>query len=799
MTTQHSDKKALVEQSHEDDELDLRELILPYLRFWPYYLGAIVLFFVLAWVYTSMQKPEYPVKSSILFVNDEGEKSSLNPNNMLTQLMLGGSDVDIDNEMQILKSREVLEKAIRESRYYVEVESREGLKPRVWYRELPFRISLDDTNLSKIDKELKLELTSTGDGKYHLSYPKKKEEVAIDKIPGTYTTSFGLLTFEAQTPSEKVPSLPSKFFVTIFSPQARSVKMMEKGITVERAEKAGTIANLTIQTVNKEKGEDFLTKLVEVYNRERAIAKNAKAQHTYDFINERIKILGDELSSIEGRLAGVKRDQGITGYSDLGIAVKGKAEVQKLTAETQNKLNTVNYLLDYVKTTKNQYSLIPSTLGLEDASLAGAVNEYNKMIFQRTNLLTTANETHPKVIAQNSVIEKARQNIIAAAEASKVGLEITLKGLSAQDKDFTGKIEGAPAFERLAGDIERERAIRNDLYLMLLTKREETSMQLAASLESAKVVNPPLAEEKASSPKKPIIYLAALLLALLFTTLFVYLWRLTRTKIKTEADVKDLTRLTLLGSVPRLKDVSSGELIVQTHGNDYTTEVFRNLRTNLSFVTQSKTPIVILVTSTTPAEGKTFIVSNLAISLSALDKKVLLVGLDIRNPQLARTFGIKNVKKYGVTDLLNDPSLDPAEYYIQPKEYPNLTIIQTGTIPPNPSELLARRRLDELFSMFREQFDYVLIESAPCGPVVDTLVLSRVADATVYVTRADVTDKKDFDYINYLSDARKLPNMSIVVNDVNFSTAKKGKHSYGYGYGYGYGYSYGYGYDKAHE
>lgn len=792
------DNRALTE---DDDELNLLDLVLPYLKFWPYYLGAIVLCLGLAWLFISTQRPLYPVTTSILFMDEKDKQGSQTADDLLAQVTTGVSNVNIDNEIQLIKSREMLEKTVRESRYYVDIVGKDGLGKKVWYGNLPFKISLDDTSLDHLKENASFTLSSLGGGKYRITLRETGDTVDVDKIPGTYSVPFGLLTFEKQQPKDPSVILPSSLDVTIKDPLKVAVSLMTSQLTVERADKQSSVAKMSIQADDRTKGEEFLSKLLQVYNRERAIDKNATAQNTYKFINERIKIIGEELSDIEGRLAGVKQNQGVTSYSDLGVAVQGKAEARKAKAETTSKLNTVNYLLNYVKNSKNQFALIPSTLGLEDQSLAGAVQEYNKMIFERTNLLTTANETHPKVIAQNNVIEKARQNIIDAAEASKVGLEITLSGLEAQDRSYTGIIADAPAFERLAGDIERQRAIRNDLYLMLLTKREETSIQLAASIESARVVDSPLADEHPSSPKKPIIYLVGILLGIILTTLAIYIWRLTQTKIKNEGDIKDLTKLTILGSVPKLEKDASTELMVQTHGNDYTTEVFRNLRTNLSFITGNKQPLVVLVTSTVPAEGKTLVVSNLAVSLSALDKKVLLVGLDIRNPQLARTFGVKNVKKFGITDLLNDPSINTEEFIIPVEGYPNLSLLQTGTIPPNPAEILSRSRLDGIFAELREKYDYIVVDSAPCGPVVDTLVMSRVADATVYVTRAEKTEKKDFDYINYLSDAQKLPNVSILVNGVDFMVAKKrhGKYGHSYGYGYGYDYGYGYGYGKNKE
>ena len=336
---------------------------------------------------------------------------------------------------------------------------------------------------------------------------------------------------------------------------------------------------------------------------------------------------------------------------------------------------------------------------------------------------------------------------------------------------------------------------------MLLTRREETSIQLAASLESARIIDTPLAANIPSSPKKSIILLAGLLLGIILPTGGIFLWKLTRNKIVLEDDIRALTTLPIAGSVPRIQeevpDPKRPELVVKVEGNSAMTEVFRSLRTNLSFLTQNKRPLVVMATSTVSGEGKTFVISNLAISLSALDQKVLLVGLDIRNPQLRRTFGIENSSVVGMSDLLNDSSLDPMDYLQQPKGFPNLSIVNAGTVPSSPPELLARPRLDELFDIFRKHFDYIIVDTAPVGPVVDSLVLNRVVDHTIYVTRSGKTEKRDFDYINYLNDNKKLKNVSIVLNDVYIKDSLLVK-NYGYGYGYG-GYGYGYGYGREHD
>lgn len=787
----NNDNIELQDRDQNEEEIDLVALIREYLRFWPIYLIALVLCTVLAWLFITTSKPKYPVKTSVLFIDQKEKGGMMVPGLEFSGLTMGVQNVNVDNEMQILRSREIVKMAVEESGEYISISSKSGLRRKTWYNELPFYFSMDSISRSKIKTPLDIELEPLGGDKYliHLN-DNDGTTIRVDSLPMTFAVEESLIAMLPKAPKGDQTTLSNKFYVTFYSPLRVAIQYAEKGdLTVARSEKQGSIAVLSIESENRQKGEAFLSKLIEVYNRERAIEKNATAQNTYNFINERIDLIGKELSDTEQQLEAIKKSQGVTSYEDLGIVVSSSANMDRQRAEAETQIQLVDFLVSDLKRKEGTYEIIPGSLGFTDGTLNTAIELYNRMVFDRNNLLESAQADHPRVMNVTRNLNTVRENILEAAAVAKQGLEIQLEGLRDLERSYASKILQAPTFERISMDIERQRSIRSNLYLMLLTRREETSIELAASLESASIVDTPLAEHTPSSPRKPIIYLAGLLMGLILPTIGIFIWKLTRTKVVTEDDVRSLTNLPLAGTIPKNEEdalADRKELVVKTHGNSVMTEVFRTLRTNIGFLTGNKRPLVIMGTSTLSGEGKTFVTSNLAISLSALDQKVLLVGLDIRNPQLKRTFGLGSEVSPGIADILNDNTLDPFDLILKTKDYPNLSILNTGNIPPNPPELLARPRLDQLFKLFREHFDYIVVDAAPVGPVVDSMVLSRVVDLTLYVVRSGSTEKRDFDYINYLNANHKLPNMSIVLNDIDMSDSTFAK-GYGYGYGYGYG------------
>ena len=544
-----------------------------------------------------------------------------------------------------------------------------------------------------------------------------------------------------------------------------------------------------------QRGQDFINQLLEMYNRNTNNDKNEIAQKTAEFIDERISIISKELGSTEADLETFKRDAGITDLSsEAQIALAGNAEYEKKSVENRTQISLVNDLRKYLR--GNEYEVLPSNVGLQDAALIGAIERYNEMLVERKRLLRTSTENNPAIVNLDTSIRAMKANVQATLEGTLQGLMITKSNLDREASRYSRRISNAPGQERAYVSIARQQEIKAGLYLMLLQKREENAIALAATANNAKIIDEAIADDTPVSPKGKMIYLIALVLGIGIPVGIIYLIDLTKFKIEGRADVEKLTTVPVVGDIPLTdeKNDKNGSIAVFENKNNLMSEVFRNVRTNLQFMLNNDQK-VILVTSTVSGEGKSFVSANLAISLSLLGKKVVIVGLDIRKPGLNKVFQLSNREK-GITQYLSNPETDLMEL-VQPSDInKNLYILLGGTVPPNPTELLARNGLDKAIETLKKHFDYVIMDTAPIGMVTDTLLIGRVADLSVYVCRADYTHKAEYTLINELSIEKKLPNLCTVINGVDL---KKRKYGYYYGYGkygkhYGYGKRYGYGY-----
>ena len=566
-------------------------------------------------------------------------------------------------------------------------------------------------------------------------------------------------------------------------------------LSIAPTSKTTSVAVISLKNSSLQRGQDFINQLLEMYNRNTNNDKNEIAQKTAEFIDERIGIISKELGSTEANLETFKRDVGITDLtSEAQIALAGNAEYEKKSVENRTQISLVNDLRKYLR--GNEYEVLPSNVGLQDAALIGAIERYNEMLMERKRLLRTSTENNPTIVNLDTSIRAMKANVQATLEGTLQGLMITKESLDREASRYSRRISNAPGQERAYVSIARQQEIKAGLYLMLLQKREENAIALAATANNAKIIDEAIADDIPVSPKRSMIYLIALVLGVGIPVGIIYLVELTKFKIEGRADVEKLTSVPVVGDIPLTdeKNDKNGSIAVFENKNNLMSETFRNIRTNLQFMLDNDQK-VILVTSTISGEGKSFVSSNLAISLSLLGKKVVIVGLDIRKPGLNKVFQLSN-KERGITQYLSNPETDLMEL-VQPSDVnKNLFILPGGTVPPNPTELLARNGLDRAIETLKKNFDYVILDTAPIGMVTDTLLIGRVADLSVYVCRADYTHKAEYTLINELSFEKKLPNLCTVINGVDL---KKRKYGYYYGYGkygkhYGYGKRYGYGY-----
>ena len=796
------------ERQMAEEQTDFRTLLFKYIIHWPWFVGAVLLCLVGAWFYLHWATPIYNISATVL-IKDEKKGGGAGVSSELEDMGLSGlmaSSKNIDNELEVLRSKTLAKEVVNQLNLYITYKDEDEFPAKSLYKTSPVQVSLTPQEAEKLKTSLVVEMTLQPEGSMdvNVTVGEKGYQKHFEKLPAIFPTDEGTLAFFQEVDSvtlqdgTKVPRIEKKnvrhITATINKPM-RVARDYCNSLSIAPTSKTTSVAVISLKNSSLQRGQDFINLLLEMYNRNTNNDKNEIAQKTAEFIDERIGIISKELGSTEANLESFKRDAGITDLtSEAQIALAGNAEYEKKSVENRTQISLVNDLRKYLR--GNEYEVLPSNVGLQDAALIGAIERYNEMLIERKRLLRTSTENNPTIVNLDTSIRAMKANVQATLEGTLQGLMITKESLDREASRYSRRISNAPGQERAYVSIARQQEVKAGLYLMLLQKREENAIALAATANNAKIIDEAIADDIPVSPKRSMIYLIALILGVGIPVGIIYLIELTKFKIEGRADVEKLTSVPVVGDIPLTdeKNDKNGSIAVFENKNNLMSETFRNIRTNLQFMLDNDQK-VILVTSTVSGEGKSFVSSNLAISLSLLGKKVVIVGLDIRKPGLNKVFQLSN-KERGITQYLSNPETDLMEL-VQPSDInKNLFILPGGAVPPNPTELLARNGLDKAIEILKQNFDYVIMDTAPIGMVTDTLLVGRVADLSVYVCRADYTHKAEYTLINELAIEKKLSKLCTVINGVDL---KKRKYGYYYGYGkygkyYGYGKRYGYGY-----
>ena len=789
----------------EEGSVDYKELIFQYIIHWPWFVASVLVCLIGSWAYLHFQTPVYQVSASIMIKDDK--KSGGNSAD-LESLGLGGmitSTQSIDNEIEVLRSKTILKEVVNNLELYIQYYDEDEFPKKELYKTSPVIVNLTSQEADQLPGTALIDMKLPPEGSLDIQLKIGVNEYTkhFDKLPAVLPTdagTFGFTLKDSLLNGKVVGQNEIRNISAMVNRPFGVAKGYQNMLNIAPTSKTTSVAVVSLMNTNIQRGQDFINKLMEMYNRNTNNDKNEVAEKTREFINERIQIIDQELGSTEDKLEAFKRNAGLTDISsDAQLAVSGNAEYEKKRVENGTQINLIRDLTKYINNPSNEYEVLPANIGLSDNGLTTQIDRYNELIFERKRLLRTSTENNPMIVNLDTSIRAMKANVQAAIDGTLKGLLIVKADLDREASRFSRRISDAPEQERQYVSIARQQEIKAGLYLMLLQKREENAITLAATANNAKIIDEPVAEGGPVSPKPKMIYMIALVVGVGLPVGIIFLIGLTKFKIEGRNDVEKLTTLPIVGDVP-LTTERTGSIAVFENQNTLMSETFRNVRTNLQFMLKSDQK-VILVTSTVSGEGKSFISANLAISLSLLGKKIVIVGLDIRKPGLNKVFNISR-KEQGITQYLSNPEKNLMDFVQLSDVNKNLYILPGGTVPPNPTELLARDGLDKAIEILKKNFDYVILDTAPIGMVTDTLLIGRVADLSVYVCRADYTRKAEFTLINELAESNKLPNLCTVINGLNLLKKKYGYY-YGYGkygkyYGYGkrYGYGYGYGYGE---
>ena len=784
-----------IQENEEKSSFDFATVYTVLILNWKWFVLSLIICMGAAHIYLRYATPIYQSAAKLLIKDDEGSRSSFKGGNSImsaTNLGIISNSNGIDNEMEILKSRTLAQQTVYDLKLYVNYRHEGKLKDHILYGNQEVNIDMDLEHLKKLNAPMNLKITREGrnyhvTGSYNVPIDNNSfnpEAVNIDKtfsaLPATIGTRVGVVRF-TQNGNYMLRDGES-LKATMIAPEIAAGKYVGN-LNVTESSKTTTIVDLVLNDEIPQRAIDYLKQLAIVYNRQANEDKNEIAVRTEQFINQRLEKINAELGSTEGQLENYKKRNNMVELKMNATQAVANADqyAQKLS-EANTQVALLDELTRYMNEPSNRHQPIPSNVGLSDASATSLINEYNKIALQRNQLLHSASENSPTVTPLTAQLDDLNSSIKRAMTQARAGLRIQRNSIAAQAGKYEGQINNTPEQERMLTQIGRQQEVKSGLYLMLLQKREENSISLAATADKGKLIDTPVFTGKVT-PKNSIIMLIALILGLAIPAGILFLLEFFRYKIEGHNDVEKLTNLPIIADVAIASEraKTKADIVVHENKNNLMEEIFRSLRTNLQFLLKQHDK-VIMFTSTTSGEGKTFIASNVAISFALLGKKVVLVGLDVRKPRLAELFEIDD-HHHGITNLLVKDEVnwsDVKEQIIPSGINDKLDILMAGPVPPNPGELVTRESLDQTMEQLKEHYDYILIDTAPVGLVTDTLALGRISNATVYVCRADFTQKASFGLINSLSMEKKLPNMSIVLNGVDLSKKK-----YGYYYGYG--------------
>ena len=797
-----NNEQEIMNRQEEENGLNLMDLLRIGLANWYWFVLSVVVCMGIAFFYLKSKPFVYSRTASVLIKDDMRGGQLATEATAFEELNMLNIKSSVDNELLVFKSKRLMTEVARRLRLDVSYKIHKRLRDVELYTRSPIMVQFPDAteNMS-----FSFKVTPLSEKEILFSdFPESEDSIPVVK------DIKALLNDTVMTPVGKVVVMPTLYYtedyyhipVTVKKSNLRGVAMAcNSALQSTLASKTATIINLSINDVSAARAEDIINTLIAVYNEDAINDKNQIAINTSNFINERLIIIEKELGGVDSEIETYKKENRLTDItSETGMYLQTSTRYQQEGLGLENQQTLAKFIRSYLVDPLKSAELIPANTGISDTNIEGLIGEYNDLLLKRDKLIGNSSDRNPVVMDMNNSLDAMRQTIIRSIDNLITGLNIKIQNVRSQEAQTSRRISAVPTQQKYVLSVERQQKIKEALYLYLLNKREENALSQSITESNARIIDPATGSDLPISPKVKIVLLATLVIGFVIPAGILWLLTIMDTRVRGRKDVEENLSVPFLGEIPLREKTKKKDkkfvMAVQENGRDSVSEAFRIVRTNMDFMrvnSEQEQMQVIMFTSLNPDAGKTFVSSNLAMSLVLAGKKVVLVDLDIRKGTLSSNVG---GLKEGVTNYLSG-KITVIDSIIQQSEYhPNLDIITKGPVPPNPAELLLSKRLEEMIAVLKKKYDYVILDNVPSNMIADAVIVNRVADLTIYVIRAGSMDRRQLPEVEKLYKQQKFKNMAVLLNGVTYSRSAYGYYKYGY-YGYGkYGYSYGYGEEK---